>query len=101
VSDPRYDRVREALKLAAELPIGVPDASLPKLERLDEIVWDARTDAESLIKWHEATVPLIAALAIYGENASLPALAEKARALNEFQREPVAGAAESDARTQT
>lgn len=36
-----------------------------------------------LLKWHDATVPLIAALAIYGESVSLPALVEKARALNE------------------
>jgi hypothetical protein len=34
-----------------------------------------------LERWHEATLPIIGALAIYGQNVSLPALVEKARAL--------------------
>lgn len=45
---------------------------------------------EYLRTWHEATLPIIAALAIYGENASLSALVAKARELNEAPIEDVA-----------
>lgn len=40
-------------------------------------------EIERLRDWHEKSVPIIAALAIYGEGVNVPALVEKARALNE------------------
>jgi hypothetical protein len=43
----------------------------------------AESECALLRDWRERTMPLIAALAVYGERANLAALVEKARALNE------------------
>jgi hypothetical protein len=59
---------------------GVNPARLPGLEpTVDRVL----AVLEPLRAWHEATVPLVAALAIYGADATLEALVAKARALNE------------------
>lgn len=46
---------------------------------------DAANEIERLNAWYLSTLPLIAALAVYGEEASLDALVAKARELNEVK----------------
>lgn len=45
----------------------------------------AANEIERLNGWYHSTLPLIAALAVYGEEASLDALVAKARELNEVK----------------
>jgi hypothetical protein len=47
-----------------------------------ELHLDTLRELTRLKAWHDVTVTLIAALAIYGEQASLPALVAKAQRLN-------------------
>lgn len=47
----------------------------PDVGSADEIKW--------LREWHDKTAPIIAALALYGENVNVASLVAKARALNE------------------
>ena len=54
-------------------------------ERLAEDWLRLHAENERLKQHYEPFVVIVAALAIYGEKASLPALVEKARALNEAE----------------
>lgn len=56
---------------------------------------DASAELERLREWHAASVPIVGALAVYGENANVAALVAKARALNEAPRFAVAPSSES------
>ena len=47
-----------------------------------ELHLDTLKELTRLKAWHDATMPMVAALAIYGEQASLPAFVAKARRLN-------------------
>lgn len=52
---------------------------------------DADRELEQLRAWRDATISIVAALAIYGEGVNLAAIVAKARALNEaelYRRDP-------------
>jgi hypothetical protein len=68
-------------RMIVELVIGRP----PEVPRFDATA--PEPERNEYVAWHEATMPIIAALAVYGVNVNLPALVEKARALNTFKGE--------------
>jgi hypothetical protein len=57
---------------------------------LDGLEVESIKRLRQIVEWHDKTLPIIAALAIYGENVNLSSIVEKARALNEREHNGLA-----------